>query len=55
MKKYIKINFVIITAFLSVSSFAYIGASNSSKTNSLTNIETNEPCNGYTLISSDYY
>jgi hypothetical protein len=55
VNKYIKINFVFITTFLFVSSFANIGASNSTKTNNLANSETNEPCNGYTLISSDSY
>lgn len=52
MKKYVKINFVLITAFLFISSFANIVTSNSAKTNCSINSETNGPCNGYTLICS---
>jgi hypothetical protein len=50
MKKYVKINFVFITAFLFVSSFASLVNSNSAKTNFSINSETIGPCIGYTLI-----
>ncbi|MCJ7572461.1 MAG: aryl-sulfate sulfotransferase [Candidatus Thermoplasmatota archaeon] len=52
MKKYIKINFVFITAFLFIFSSVYSVTSSITKTNFLINIETNGPCTGYTLISA---
>jgi hypothetical protein len=52
MNKYIKKNFVSITAFLFVFSFAYSVTSSDTKTNCFIQSETNEPCNGYTLISA---
>ncbi len=52
MKKYAKINYVLISALLFVSSFAFVGISNSTKTSSLPNNQTYGPCIGYTLISA---
>jgi len=50
MNRYIKINLVLITIFLFISSFANIVTSNSAKTNCLINSENTGPCIGYTLI-----
>jgi len=50
MKKYIKITFVLLTAFLFIVSFSVTSSYN--KTDSLINIQTNGPCVGYTLISA---
>ena len=52
MKKYIRVNLLLMMVFLFAFSSFYSVASNSIKTNDLIN---NGPCNGYTLICSDTF
>jgi hypothetical protein len=52
MNKYIKKNFVFITAFLFIFSLAYSVTPRDTKINNSIDSEINGPCSGYTLISA---